>query len=187
MTIDRRSALALIALDALGARYLAAQEHSVAHPGFAPAPAPLPLKPQFFHPDEFALLDRMAELILPADEHSPGATEAGVARFIDFVLANSPSPDQQRWRAGIKAFEEFAVATESGKFVALKSDAQAGLLNAASAGTIPDHAREFFEAVRKETVFAYYTTEIGLLRDLGYRGNQALAAFPGCAIPLPGE
>jgi len=179
MEIDRRAALALIALDALGARYLSAQEHS-GHHGPATALPPLPAKPQFLHTDEFALLHRLTDLILPSDEHSPGATEANVARFIDFVLSKSPAADQQRWRAGLKAFEEFAVASESGKFVVLKPDAQARLLDAASTGAAPADARGFFELLRKETIFAYYTTEIGLLRELGYRGNQVLPGFPGC-------
>src|SRR5262249_39521038 len=44
---------------------------------------------RFFTPDEFAMLDELSELIIPADEHSPGAREAKVAEFIDGRLAES--------------------------------------------------------------------------------------------------
>jgi gluconate 2-dehydrogenase gamma chain len=47
-------------------------------------------RPQFFTVAEFALLDCLAELIIPSDEH-PGAHAAGVAEFIDFMLANGGS------------------------------------------------------------------------------------------------
>jgi hypothetical protein len=177
--MDRRSALVLIALDGLSARYLIAQQHAGTHGRVTTLP-PLPTELQFLHKDEFALVHRLCDLILPTDENSPGATEANVARFIDFILSKSPVADQQRWRAGLKAFEEFAVALGSGKFVNLMQDAQARLLDAASTGTAPAEARDFFELLRKETIFAYYTTEIGLLRELGYRGNQVVSGFPGC-------
>ena len=179
MEMDRRSALVLIALDGLGARYLSAQQHPGTHGPVTTLP-PFPSELQFLRIDEFALLHCLCDLILPADEHSPGASEANVARFIDFVLSKSPAADQQRWRGWLKAFEEFAVGPGPGKFVDLKQDAQARVLDAASTGTAPAEVRGFFEVLRKETIFAYYTTEIGLLRDLGYRGNKVLSSFPGC-------
>src|ERR1044072_9201760 len=43
--------------------------------------------PQFFTAEEFELLDRLADLIIPADD-APGAHDAGVAEFIDFMVAN---------------------------------------------------------------------------------------------------
>ena len=43
--------------------------------------------PLFFSPTEFKLVERLAEMIIPADD-TPGAKEAGVAEFIDFMVAN---------------------------------------------------------------------------------------------------
>ena len=30
------------------------------------------------------------------------------------------------------------------------------------------------------TIDGYYTTETGLVQELGYKGNTYLSAFPGC-------
>src|SRR5262249_28558791 len=45
--------------------------------------------PLFFTREEFALLDELTELIIPADDHSPGARAAQVASYIDFRLSES--------------------------------------------------------------------------------------------------
>src|SRR3989442_6242238 len=47
-----------------------------------------PYQPQFFSPEEYATIERLAELIIPNDGQ-PGAREAGVAEFIDFMVASS--------------------------------------------------------------------------------------------------
>jgi hypothetical protein len=49
-------------------------------------------KPLYFTKDEFALLDRLTEIIIPRDAHSPGAHEAGVAAFIDRMVAEAFLP-----------------------------------------------------------------------------------------------
>ena len=48
---------------------------------------PTKFVPQFFSATEFALIKRLAELIIPSDE-TPGAREAGVAEFVDFMVAH---------------------------------------------------------------------------------------------------
>jgi len=45
-------------------------------------------QPQFFSADEFAMIERLTDLIIPNDGQ-PGAREAGVSEFIDFMVANS--------------------------------------------------------------------------------------------------
>ena len=42
---------------------------------------------------------------------------------------------------------------------------------------------EFFVAVKRLTADGYYTSRVGLLDELGYRGNTALAGFPACHVP----
>src|SRR6185312_3531618 len=42
-----------------------------------------PSSPLFFTNDEFRMLDTLTELIIPSDDHSPGARAAGVAAYID--------------------------------------------------------------------------------------------------------
>jgi len=85
MDIDRRTTLALLGAGVLRANLSAAQHQ--AHALKADAKA---YKLQFFTAQENDLLDRVAEMILPADDHSPGAHEAKVSLYIDLVVANSP-------------------------------------------------------------------------------------------------
>src|SRR5271169_4442927 len=46
-------------------------------------------QPQFFSASEFAVVEQLADIIIPADG-TPGAKEAGVAEFIDFMVASDP-------------------------------------------------------------------------------------------------
>ena len=44
-------------------------------------------KPLFFSPQHYRMVEHLAEMIIPEDD-SPGAKQAGVAEFIDFMVAN---------------------------------------------------------------------------------------------------
>src|SRR5438477_7968284 len=46
--------------------------------------------PKCFTLHEFQTLRRLSDLIIPADDHSPGALEAGAAEWIDYMASNSP-------------------------------------------------------------------------------------------------
>ena len=41
----------------------------------------------------------------------------------------------------------------------------------------------FFQLVKNLTADGYYTSRTGLLEELGYTGNSALAKFPACSVP----
>lgn len=62
----------------------------------------------FFSDQEDALLDRLAEMIIPGDSRSGGAHDAKVSRDIDHVVAYSPARVQDYWRAQLKAVDEEA-------------------------------------------------------------------------------
>src|SRR5438046_2979845 len=64
---------------------------------------------QFFTKEEFALVDELTEMIIPRDDHSPGAKAALVAGYIDFRL--SESFDEQpkiMWRDGLKLIDRLS-------------------------------------------------------------------------------
>src|SRR5947208_10271179 len=61
---------------------------------------------KFLTAAEYALLDELTELIIPADDHSPGARVAAVAAYIDGRLAGSLEPDwQAEGRSGLQAVD----------------------------------------------------------------------------------
>jgi glucoside 3-dehydrogenase (cytochrome c) hitch-hiker subunit len=49
--------------------------------------------------------------------------------------------------------------------------------------TDPGLPVRFFRLVKNLTADGYYTSRVGLLEELGYTGNTALARFPGCQVP----
>jgi hypothetical protein len=128
-------------------------------------------KLQFFTPVEYALIDTVAEMIIPADAHSPGARTARVAAYIDLVAAFSTKDVQREWRSRLAAFQN--LSQQLGNKAALDRAAR----NEAQPSTPAEH---FFAEVKRLTLEGYYTTEIGLLKELGYKGNEAIAGFPGC-------
>jgi len=165
MSLDRRQAIALLAAGVVPARLLEAQHelHQI-------AASPGKYLPQFFQPGEYALIDHVAEMILPADEHSSGAHAARVADYIDLVVANSPAQTQAAWRARLTAFQSVPNVTDPEVFARL----------AAKADAPSSPAEHFFADMRQMTLDGYYTSEIGLIRELGYEGGHVRGSFPGC-------
>jgi hypothetical protein len=171
MTFNRRRTLVLLAAGVLPARLAVAQQqhHSAqANPGS--------YRPQFFSAEELTFLDQVTEMILPADDRSPGANAAGVANFIDLVVANSSPVVQQQWHAGIQSFGGAA------RFLALDTAGRSDVLQKAAEreDTPATEAGRFFVRLKGMTLHAYYTSEVGIRKELGYLGPEALSSFPGC-------
>jgi hypothetical protein len=55
----------------------------------------------FFSADQFAALERLAEVLMPAAGDSPGAKAAGAAEFLDFLISASPADRQAQYRDGL--------------------------------------------------------------------------------------
>jgi Gluconate 2-dehydrogenase subunit 3 len=73
---------------------------ATAHPGAGwQESKPAKYRPQFFSEREYALLERLTELIILSDE-TPGAKDAGVAEFVHFMVAHDPDK-QYKFRTGI--------------------------------------------------------------------------------------
>lgn len=64
--------------------------------------------PRFFTAAELAMVDELAEMIIPTDNHSPGARAAGVASYLDQYLAEltpkipEHAREHETWRNGLK-------------------------------------------------------------------------------------
>ena len=143
-----------------------------------PAVSNTPYQPVFFSADEYALISHLAELIIPATE-TAGAIAAGVPQYIDLVVSQSTDL-QKRYREGMPWIDEKA----GGKFLQLNEDQQIALLTplseAAYAGNLDVPGARFFQTIKNMTADGYYTSYQGLVQELGYHGNVAMATFPGC-------
>jgi hypothetical protein len=56
---------------------------------------------RFFSAEQFATLDRLAEILMPPAADLPGAKEAGAAEFLDFLISESPADRQALYREGL--------------------------------------------------------------------------------------
>jgi gluconate 2-dehydrogenase gamma chain len=181
---DRREVLAMLAkVAAIGqftgfCRWACAGEHSHNQPTSA---RPATYQPLFFLPSEYKTVDQLSELIIPKDE-SPGARDAGVVEFIDFMVAHDDDL-QYPFRTGLAWLNAFATEKYAADFSSLAPDQQETLLGklAYRAQQLPveRQGQEFFALVRKYTVLGYYTSRIGL-EELDYPGLQLYSASPEC-------
>src|SRR6185369_13076365 len=82
---------ATLSLAVAGEPFLPAQEAQHVHQAVAADKSAQkgPYKPKALTAHEYATLQKLSDLIIPADEHSKGALEAGAADFIDFLCAAS--------------------------------------------------------------------------------------------------
>jgi hypothetical protein len=174
--MKRRTALKIVALSALtpafdgtGAPFYPGRE------GAAWSAGDYTLR--FFTAEENEMLDRLMEMIIPADAHSPGAHAAQVSLFADLIVATSGSQTQEEWRAGLQRIREEAA----------KSSLESALARAAAhEGRPVTELDRFFQSLKQMTVNGYYTSAIGIHQDLQYQGNTYLAEFPGCTIKTVG-
>jgi hypothetical protein len=190
--ISRRTAIKGLAvgtgvittLPILNSGSAAAQElaHDHSHSA-AQAAAPQPLR--FFTEPENRAVIEMTERIIPADDHSPGAKAARVSEYIDLIVSESPDGTKQTWREGLKAIDKISQDKFSKPFADASEQQQIELLKEISKNEKnPTTVEErFFRTVKNATIDGYYTSEIGIHKELHYKGNSFMKEFVGCTHP----
>jgi len=155
--------------------------------------------------DEIELIDTLATLIVPSDETSPGAHEAGVAQTLDAMVAASPQL-QSLYERGLLALDELARRAHGDSFVDLKRDRQIQFLNyvdrmwgemsatdsltrkiksaalmlrVAANGSLV--AAQFFSRLVGDVKQAFYTSRVGW-EWLGYDGPPMPEGYPDLAV-----
>lgn len=141
-----------------------------------------PYHPQFCSPEEYARVERLAELIIPTDD-KPGAREAGVSEFIDFWVWSDPKI-QERFRYGLGWISAHAVKLFGKPFLEVTAEQQNEMLGylAYKDRFRPGEqdGREFFQLMRRLTVMGFYTSRVGL-EVLDYPGLKTMwTEMPGC-------
>lgn len=188
--ITRRSALKVIAvgvgtasaLPILDNRVLAQHKHpDVLTPGVLAAGE----AGKFFNAQQLETIATISDLIIPTDEHSPGARAAGVSDFIDLMVSESSNETKALWRDGLEAVDKMSEQQFSAAFNRTSQEQQISLLKVISRNERrPRRIEErFFVAIKSMTVDGYYTSPIGIHKDLRYKGNAYLKEFVGCTHP----
>ena len=180
---DRREVLEMLAKAAIASqfpgfsRWVFAQQHDHNHAADAAPPARQPnYQPSYFSPSEYRTIDVLTGLIIPKDE-SPGAQDAGVSEFIDFMAAHGEKQIQQPMRDGLQWLDSAAAKNYGVSFLKLSPEQQTEILKRAAARDGDGHA--FFRLIRRYTVMGYYTSQAGL-RELDYPGLQLYSQSPAC-------
>lgn len=184
---DRRQVLEMLAKAAAASqfpgfsRWVFAAQHE--HPTSARVqPRPAHYEVQYFTPDEYRTIDVVTELIIPRDE-SPGAHDAGVSEFIDFMAAHGEDELRRPMRDGLAWLDATAKKVYAKPFVALTPEQQTPLLKgiAYRDETLkPDlQGQSFFQLIRRYTVMGYYTSRAGL-EELDFPGLRFYTHSPEC-------
>lgn len=166
---------------------------AVALPGMHHAPPPseptAAYVPHFFKPEEFETVEALTEMIIPRDD-KPGARDAQVARYIDFVVfsAAEHKPDlQKEWADGLALLDRISKENYGRAFREISAAERERLLLEMSLPERDASARHpgfsFYELVKEMTVEGFYSSRLGLIDVLEYQGLTYLSEFPGCTHP----
>lgn len=169
-------AISVLDVERAAARAHEALSNSVAREG------PDQFRPKFFTAPEWKMVRVLVDLVIPRDARSGSATDAGVPEFMDFMLAENES--MQKWmREGLSWLDGESARRTSKHFAESTRVEQTAILDDIA---WPKRAREemkagvtFFSRFRDLTASGFWSSRTGV-QDLGYRGNTALAAWPGC-------
>ena len=187
--MDRRKYLKTLAVSSVGAVTLlqscdpkpkeAAKE--IAAPSFTidRTPAELErekklLSEKFFDDHEMKTISILADIIIPKDETSGSATDAGVPAFIEFIAKDMPDY-QTPLRGGIKWLDIQTLKRFNSDFASCTPEQQIEIVDEIA---FPEKAKpefkqgvSFFNTMRDLTACGFFTSEIGI-KDLGYVGNR---------------
>ncbi len=203
--VERREILRYIGIAAVASSFPGFSKWAFAcpqdHPKVSSQVGAASYKPLFFSPQQYQMVEHLAEMIIPEDD-SPGAKQAGVAEFIDFMVANrapvSTSRDirstddaiaagneaQNRFHAGLDWIDARSHSEFKREFMDCTPEQQNSLVEElaykAKFKPTTESGRAFFQMMRDYTVVGYYTTKIGL-QSIGYPGLRTVwPKMPGC-------
>jgi gluconate 2-dehydrogenase gamma chain len=132
-------------------------------------------KEKFFTAHEMATISILADIIIPKDEVSGSATDAGVPDFIEFIVKDMPS-NQVPMRGGLRWLDMQCLKNYDKPFTDCSQSQQIEMIDTIA---YPQKAKPgmkqgvaFFNLLRNLTATGFYTSQTGV-KDLGYAGNVA--------------
>jgi len=138
--------------------------------------------PKNFTAHEWETVRVLVDLILPKDERSGSATDAGVPEFMDFMLGDD-SDLQTPVRGGLAWLDHECDDRYSKTFVACTDAERAAVLDdiAWPRKAKPEHMAgvAFFNSFRDFTASGFFSSRVGI-QDLRYIGNTFVAEWKGC-------
>ena len=128
---------------------------------------------KFFDDHEMKTITILGDIIIPKDETSGSASDAGVPAFIEFIVKDQPRY-QTPLRGGLKWLDIQSLKRFNADFASCTSQQQIEIVDDIA---FPEKAKpefqqgvSFFNTMRDLTACGFFTSKIGI-KDLGYVGN----------------
>jgi hypothetical protein len=162
-------------------------------------------KPKFFTPHEWETVRILVDLIIPKDERSGSATDAGVPEFMDYLMNDPTDSDLSRearqtaMRGGLawinsicarRFGHDFVACTEAERIALLdeiayfkghgEEEEEAEMREPKQLLVHIHHGPSFFNSFRDLTASGFWSSKMGIA-DLGYTGNTFVAEWTGGA------
>ena len=188
--VSRRDILRTLAVGAVGGSVLqmipaeaAEYAHQVVQKEKA-ASAAGKYVPKYFSAHPYETLKSLCDTIIPKDEHSGGAVEAGAPEFID-LLTSENEEYQVELGGGLMWLDNFCTDRYGKTYLECTPEQRTETLdliayrkNAKKDASLSQGVA-FFAFLRKLTCDGFYSSKIGIA-DLQYIGNTSVREFPGC-------
>lgn len=191
-TVTRRNIFHILgsvplAAAAVGSAPAAEKHDHMAH-GLAAATKPGPFQRRVFDDHQWKTVHVLCDLIIPADERSGSASQAGVPEFMDdWIAFQTDETRTERLEAqilgGLMWLDRESNSKFSKDFADASADQQKQLLDRiaypAKAAKEDSQWVEFFNEFRDLTVSGFFSSKVGVA-DLPYLGNTAVVEWKGC-------
>lgn len=147
-----------------------------------------PYQRQTFNDHDWKTVRVLCDLIIPADEHSGSATQAGVPEFLDDWIAFRTEQDgNKEFRTeivgGLMWLDRESIRLYQNDFADAAADQQKQILDRIA---YPHKAAkedlagvQFFNQFRSLTVSGFFSSKMGVA-DLPYLGNTLVVEWKGC-------
>ncbi|HEV8363224.1 MAG TPA: gluconate 2-dehydrogenase subunit 3 family protein [Gemmatimonadaceae bacterium] len=141
-------------------------------------------KPKFFTAHEYATVGILADLVIPRDERSGSATDAGVPQFMDFIMTDGNDQRRMAMRGGLawldrEARTRFSVRDFRTLTMAQRKQILDDIAWPTRAKPEHSHGVAFFNSFRDLTASGFWSSKMGVT-DIGYQGNVVRPGWDGC-------
>ncbi len=144
-------------------------------------------KPRFFDAHQNETVIALSELIIPETD-TPGAKAALANRFMDLWLREEDEATQRQAIEGLAWMDGRSLSLHGKPFVNLNVEEQTALLTPLAdphnSNPADQAGMQAFQNIKDPTIFAYYTSQLGMEKELQYGGDDYHTEFPGaCTHP----
>lgn len=145
------------------------------------------IHPRVLDPHEWKTIRVLSDLIIPADQQSGSASQAGVPEFIDDWLELMQGDLLSEIRGGLTWLDMECNRSFGNDFVDCPAAQQEQILDRIAfpekAAPEDKSAAFFFSSLRDLVVSGFFTSKMGI-KDLPYVGNEPQSAWEGCPTPV---